>query len=263
MDEHEDTLADGWREDGCFHYTGEGQYGDQQMKSGNAAILNHADAGRALRVFMGARGVVAYEDEFELDPEQPYYYTDAPETKNGPVRSVIVFRLRPKTITPRPPNTRIDQLLRERVEDVPIEEQNTERYFVAPSHEVYEAERREQREVRALEVYLRKKRHEVFRLKIVPPGEAKPLFCDLIDRTTNTLVEAKGSWNEAPFAWRLVNCSTTVDSSIPRRRTWSCSSRVGPGRTCAISWQTKVLRLSGRRTAASTGLSRSRTKGSE
>src|SRR4051794_23424508 len=32
---------DGWREDGCFHYTGEGQYGDQQMKSGNASILNH------------------------------------------------------------------------------------------------------------------------------------------------------------------------------------------------------------------------------
>jgi hypothetical protein len=27
----------------------------------------------------------------------------------------------------------------------------------------------------------------------VPPGEAKPLFCDLLDRTTGTLVEAKGS----------------------------------------------------------------------
>src|ERR1700676_4205925 len=33
---------DGWRADGCFHYTGEGQRGDQEMKSGNAAILNHA-----------------------------------------------------------------------------------------------------------------------------------------------------------------------------------------------------------------------------
>src|SRR6266516_8009309 len=64
---------DGWREDGCFHYTGEGQYGDQQMKSGNAAILNHEAEGRALRVFMGARGTVTYEDEFELADDQPWY----------------------------------------------------------------------------------------------------------------------------------------------------------------------------------------------
>ncbi len=74
---------DGWRGDGCFHYTGEGQYGDQQMKSGNAAILNHASEGRALRVFMGARGVVAYEDEFELDAEEPFYLSEAQETGNG------------------------------------------------------------------------------------------------------------------------------------------------------------------------------------
>src|SRR5206468_11612383 len=51
---------DGWRSDSCFHYTGEGQRGDQQMKSGNAAILHHAEEGRALRVFMGARGQVTY-----------------------------------------------------------------------------------------------------------------------------------------------------------------------------------------------------------
>jgi len=30
-------------------------------------------------------------------------------------------------------------------------------------------------------------------LKIVPPGEAKPIFSDLYDRTTRTLVEAKGT----------------------------------------------------------------------
>jgi hypothetical protein len=51
---------DGWRADGCFHYTGEGLRGDQQMKSGNAAILNHRRDGRALRVFLGARGRVTY-----------------------------------------------------------------------------------------------------------------------------------------------------------------------------------------------------------
>src|SRR5437763_7389320 len=57
---------DGWRDDGCFHYTGEGQYGDQRLVSGNSAILRHENEGRALRVFNGARGVVRYEGEFQL-----------------------------------------------------------------------------------------------------------------------------------------------------------------------------------------------------
>jgi hypothetical protein len=184
---------DGWREDGCFHYTGEGQYGDQQMKSGNAAILNHEAEDRALRVFMGARGVVTYEDEFELDPDRPWYTTDAPETNNGPVRKVIVFRLRPKTITPRPSQSRLDAALDGEVTEVPIEEQWTEKVFVAPSHEEREAERREQKLVKALEAHLRKQGHLVCRLKIVPKGEAKPIFCDLRDQTADALVEAKGT----------------------------------------------------------------------
>ncbi len=184
---------DGWREDGCFHYTGEGQYGDQQMKSGNASILRHAEEGRALRVFMGARGVVTYEDEFELDATEPFYETDAPETNDGPVRKVIVFRLRPKTITPKEGRSKLDTALKGTIEEVPIEEQWTEKVYIAPSHEEREAERREQKLVKAYEAHLKKKGHEVCRLKIVPPGEAKPMFCDLRDLTTNTLVEAKGS----------------------------------------------------------------------
>jgi hypothetical protein len=184
---------DGWRDDGCFHYTGEGQYGDQRMKSGNAAILRHAEEGRALRVFMGARGVVTYEDEFELDRDDPYYETDAPETNDGPVRKVIVFRLQPKTIAPKQSRSPLDPVLDAVVAKVPVEQQWTEKVFVAPSHEERESERREQKLVRALEVHLRKRGHEVCRLKIVPPGEAKPLFCDLRDVTADSLVEAKGS----------------------------------------------------------------------
>ncbi len=184
---------DGWRKDGCFHYTGEGQYGDQLMKSGNAAILNHADEGRALRVFTGARGVVTYEDEFDLDPDQPWYATEAQETRNGPVRKVIVFRLRPKTIAPRPSQSKLDAVLEGQVSEVPIEEQWVEKAFVAPSQEERETERREQKLIKALEAHLKKKGHLVHRLKIVPPGEAKPLFCDLRDSSANTLVEAKGS----------------------------------------------------------------------
>lgn len=184
---------DGWRADGCFHCTGEGQRGDQQMKSGNAAILNHEADGRALRLFLGARGRVVYEGEFELAPDPPFYTTDAPETKNGPVRNLIVFRLRPLDVRPKPSSSKLDRIGHAGVEDVPVEEQWTEKAFVAPSREADDAERREQVLVLAFRDYLVSQGHEVSRLKIVPPGEAKPLFSDLIDRTTNTLFEAKGT----------------------------------------------------------------------
>lgn len=185
---------DGWQADNCFHYTGEGQRGDQQLKSGNSAIFNHVEEGRALRVFEGARGVVTYLDEFELDREEPFYRTDAPETGDGPLREVIVFRLRPKSIEPLKPTSKLASVLAgPPSQEVPIEQQQTERAFVAPSHEPYEAERREQRLVLDLEAHLRRLGHEVARQRIIPEAEARPLFTDLFDATTGTLVEAKGT----------------------------------------------------------------------
>jgi len=185
---------DGWQKDGCFHYTGEGQYGDQQIKSGNASILNHQAEGRALRVFEGARGTVTYVDEFELDNDRPYYWTDAPETGGGPRRQVVVFCLRPKHVEPGKPSMKLASVLDGPIsDDVPLEQQHTERAFISPSREPYEAERREQRLVLELETYLRRRDHEVSRKRIVPPGEARPLFTDLFDATTGTLVEAKGT----------------------------------------------------------------------
>jgi hypothetical protein len=163
------------------------------MKSGNAAILNHASAGRALRLFVGAKGQIAYEGEFELAPDPPFYTTDAPETRNGPIRSVIVFRLRPLDVRAKPSSSKLDSLGQAGIQDVPVEQQWTEKTFVAPSQEVYEAERREQALVLAYRDHLLSQGHAVSRLKILPPGEAKPLFSDLIDRTTNTLFEAKGT----------------------------------------------------------------------
>ncbi len=77
--------------------------------------------------------------------------------------------------------------------EVPVEVQRTEKAFVAPSHNPYEAERREQALVIAFKEHLESKGHQVSRLKILPPGEAKPLFSDLYDSTTGTLVEAKGT----------------------------------------------------------------------
>jgi hypothetical protein len=167
------------------------------MKSGNAAILNHAAEARALRVFMGARGLVSYEDEFELDAERPWYTTDAPETGGGPIREVIVFRLRPKSIDPRPSRSRLDQLGEAEVERVPVEEQWSEKAYVDPSRGPYEAERREQKLVRAYRAHLERAGHAVSRVKIRPEGEAKPLFSDLYDETENLLIEAKGTTHRA------------------------------------------------------------------
>jgi hypothetical protein len=56
-------YVDGWQADACFHYTGEGQRGDQQMKSGNAAILRHRDERRSLRLFEGSAITIARERE--------------------------------------------------------------------------------------------------------------------------------------------------------------------------------------------------------
>lgn len=185
---------DGWQADGCFHYTGEGQRGDQQMQSGNAAIANHLVEGRHLRVFDGARGTVTYVDEFEVDSTEAFYRTDAHETGGGPRREVIVFRLRPKNVEPLEPVSKLAEVLSGPAKtDVPIEQQQTERAFVAPTSAPYEAERREQKLVLELEHYLRALGHEIVRNRILPPGEARPLFTDLYDTTLDMLVEAKGS----------------------------------------------------------------------
>jgi hypothetical protein len=187
-------YIDTWRDDGCFHYTGEGQRGDQQMKSGNKAILQHEQDGRALRLFTGARGTVRYEGEFDLDTDQPWYTTDAPEVDPLQTRSVIVFRMRPKDVPAKPPKSKLDAVAGEPgVTEVPVEEQWTEKAFVNPSRDLFEAERREQKLVREYMTHLERQGHDVCRLKIVAPGEAKPLFTDLYDRTTGTLIEAKGS----------------------------------------------------------------------
>lgn len=75
----------------------------------------------------------------------------------------------------------------------PIERSMTERFFVNPNAHEYEAERREQALVRSLDEFLRARGHDVCRLKIVPLGESRPIFCDVLDRTAKMLVEAKGT----------------------------------------------------------------------
>jgi hypothetical protein len=86
-------IYDRW-EQGVFLFTGDGQTGDQVMKYGNRAIRDHVKDGRALRVFLGARGRVRYQGEFEL-AANPYYMAQARGRDSERVRQVIVFRLVP------------------------------------------------------------------------------------------------------------------------------------------------------------------------
>ncbi|MFB7269842.1 hypothetical protein [Streptomyces sp. NPDC056244] len=101
---------DGWlaEEDALgpiFEYTGAGESGDQSFigagGAGNKAILQHAQKGRILHVFV-REGVVTgtatkthrYIGEFALDEDQPFVPRRSVGA-NGKTRSTIVFRLRP------------------------------------------------------------------------------------------------------------------------------------------------------------------------
>jgi len=84
---------DGWQLDGFYHFTGQGQSFDMQMKRGNKSVRNHLEAGKVLMVFESAKpteglyrfqGFMNYVDHYHKD-------IDA----SGKKRRVIVFRLAP------------------------------------------------------------------------------------------------------------------------------------------------------------------------
>jgi hypothetical protein len=189
---HQHGYYDGWGEDGLFHYVGAGQRGDQKLNGPNGSILKHREMGRTLEGFRGSRGVVTYLGEFEL---VDHYFTDAHETNdNTTMRQVVVFRLRPKdrlaVDLPRLPFTPEPHPV---VEVVAVEEQHTEKAYVAPDREPYVAELGEAKLVGLYRDHLRTQGHEVSRLRIVPPGESRPLYSDLWVESTRELIEAKGT----------------------------------------------------------------------
>ena len=183
-------LYDGWREDGLYHYTGEGQYGDQLMAQGNRAIRDHQAEGRDLHLFGVSGGMATYLGPFEY---VDHYQADAPETGDGPIRNVFVFRLRPLAGEPGPSQSKVDQLGTEELKEVPVEQHLTESMLISPTAEPRVGERREQKLVRALQEELVGRGHSVCRLQLRPADEPAPLFCDLYDKTTNTVYEAKAS----------------------------------------------------------------------
>lgn len=79
-------------QDGIYEYTGEGQVGDQVMTRGNRAIRDHAENGKRLRLFQGARGEVRYLGEYEYLTHRT---ERVPASRGHGDRDVFVFQLRP------------------------------------------------------------------------------------------------------------------------------------------------------------------------
>jgi hypothetical protein len=188
---------DGWHDDGCFHYTGEGQEGDQQLRQGNRALAAHLKNGNAIRLFRGVRGTVTYVGEFKINERRPYYTTDAPDL-NREIRKVIVFRLEPvgtikgdglpvateewKPETSKPECSLIDP------------ENGATEQFVTGAIQQRTAERRESILVAAYRAYRQRRGlGPLKRLKIKPPGETQSLYSDLYDPQTSLVIEAKGT----------------------------------------------------------------------
>lgn len=79
------------------------------------------------------------------------------------------------------------------VEDVPIEQQHTERYMVTPSGEPRAAERAEQKLVLRYRDYMASKGVAVGRKKYVPRGQVRPIYSDAWVEDLHALIEAKNS----------------------------------------------------------------------
>lgn len=89
---------DGWQLDGFYHFSGQGQSFDMQMKRGNKAVRDHLEEGKVLMVFESVRpkeglyrfqGFMNYVD---------YYHKD--KDASGNKRRVFVFRLAPIGVYP-------------------------------------------------------------------------------------------------------------------------------------------------------------------
>lgn len=187
-------YIDGWGADGLFHYCGEGQRGDQQMKNGNRAIRDHEESHRSLRLFRGSRETVHYMGELRIDHMTPWYETDGPDIANPDVtRKLIVFRLEPLGEVIHDAQDDLPPLVPMGVEFVPIEGMNSESFVTNPSGEPKEADRREQKLVTEYRDAMEQKGYKIGRTRCRPEGEAKPLFSDIFDHTRNSLIEAKGT----------------------------------------------------------------------
>ncbi len=185
-------YTDGWKEDGSYHYTGQGIEGDQRFTPTNQAVL---DAQRAIHIFETAKDtVVRYLGQFSPDCEHPYYREDAPD-KDGEQRSVIVFRLWPNSDEEPSPGELTTPVARSaEAQLIPIEANATQYYFAKPQEKQAPRERRESQLVQRYAAWLDAKHdHKTMRNLILLPDQSTPLLTDVFNITTGELIEAKGT----------------------------------------------------------------------
>ncbi|MGW4153708.1 hypothetical protein ACWEDF_11215 [Micromonospora chersina] len=184
---------DGWRSDGAFHYTGEGQVGDQLFTRNNEALRDHVARGLRPRLFEEARrSVVRYVGEFRVAEDQGHYPEEARDRLLD-LRKVIVFRLFPvEAEVPAAPSVgfHATSVL---VRDVPIEAHAAETFQSEPKREPTFAERREAALVQRYTTWLAKAGTVATRKEVRLPELGRPLYTDLFDPSRLELLEAKSS----------------------------------------------------------------------
>ena len=198
-------YVDGWHPDGAFHYTGEGQVGEQEMRHGNRMILECNRSGRALRLFEGTSGVVTYVGQFELDPLEPFYRSDALDV-NKKTRTVIVFRLRPvgeaERIVEPPELNRLPPDAQAVCKEIPLEAVNTDSFEVGPQSG-RSGKRREGSLVEGFNTeHIRQHGRSLVRLYLQAPGEGKFYLNDIYDSSADRIIEVKA--NSTREAARMV-----------------------------------------------------------
>jgi hypothetical protein len=180
---------DGWHLDGTFHYTGEGQFGDQVMTHGNKATLEHLEKGRALRLFRKDDVFVTYIGQFEVPDESFVLVDEAPDFEKH-LRSVFVFRLVPvgetmprtELVAPSPVVTSV----------IPFAEIDTESKTINGLDPSSEWKRQAELINRYSTWISATSSHELVRHEIPTPAGAL-MYTDLFDSTTGELIEARGS----------------------------------------------------------------------
>jgi hypothetical protein len=184
---------DGPKSDGAYHYTGEGQIGDQTFVRNNRLLRDHAQLGLHPRLFERVKGpVVRYVGEYQLASDRPYYPEEARDV-NGDTRKVIVFRLLPVGSTAPGTPGAAPAVTVATVRDVPIEDHVAETFQTTPTAEPTTAEKREANLVRRYTKYLEAHGSKVTRKEIRLPDLGHPLYSDLFDNGRGELVEAKSS----------------------------------------------------------------------
>ncbi|MFJ2866437.1 hypothetical protein [Kitasatospora sp. NPDC087314] len=188
------SPAPGLSPDGTLHYVGEGAKGDQQFTQSNRALLHHKEDGRRVHVFQdrgtrlrdSAERLYKYIGEFEVAPDNPYYYADEVD-RYGQARRIINFRLRPVGADNAPFMDPANVARRQRE----AAQRNS------PSDDVLGTRaplRNHEAELVARFIaYLHARGHRTSRIALPVPNETGSDLVDLFDETTQTIYEVKPS----------------------------------------------------------------------